>query len=130
MPTTMRDTTHEMLTQFSSAWNEGGRNLGDFFAVDASLINPFGERADGQGRIAAMYAQYFDGMLAGTRSRIDVSTTRQVGDRHALVDATQTISAPDGAVVLALHLVALLVRGDDGWRFLDSRPYSCTSPTR
>jgi hypothetical protein len=50
------------------------------------------------------------------------------GDQHALIDAEQTITAADRTPVLAVHLAALLVRGDDGWLFLDSRPYSFAAP--
>lgn len=128
MPNTLTNSIDAMLGEFTSVWNNGGRGLGDLFASDASLINPFGKRADGRAAISAMYDHFFGGMLAGTRSQIEVTDTRQVGDQHALIDATQTITAADGTPLLILHLAALLVRSDDGWRFLDSRPYSYATP--
>jgi uncharacterized protein (TIGR02246 family) len=98
------------------------------FVEDGTLINPFGQRADGRAAVAAMYAEYFAGMLRGTSTVIKPTTVRAVGGDHAFVDGEQTIHGPDGGVVLVAHLAALMRKGDgDRWRFVDSRPYS-TAP--
>jgi len=115
--------------QVSDAWksNDGGA-FADLFTEDGSLINPFGERADGRTALATMYSQYFLTMLSGTTTSVTVGSVRPVGPDHAFVDGDQVITGPDGQVVLAVHLSALL-RGDgDSWRFVDSRPYTFPEP--
>src|SRR5262249_22316011 len=83
--------------RMAEAWaaNDGGA-VAAFFTDDASLINPFGQRADGRAAVAAMYAEYFGGMLGGTTTTVDVGSVRPVGADHAFVDAEQTITGPDG----------------------------------
>jgi uncharacterized protein (TIGR02246 family) len=119
------DSAATFLAAFAEAWaSNDGTALGDWFALDGSLVNPFGERADGRPAIAAMYREYFAGMLAGTSSTIEVGTVRPVGDHDAFVDAEQTIYDAGGVVVLAVHLTALLHRDGVRWCFVDSRPYA------
>lgn len=113
------------LDQFASTWaSNDGAALGELFTEDASLINPFGLRADGREAIAAMYEDYFAGMLAGTSTSVQVETIRTVGDGYAFADAEQTITASDGGVLLVAHLAALLRSHGGDWRFVDSRPYT------
>jgi uncharacterized protein (TIGR02246 family) len=117
------------LDGFAETWaRSDGPTLGQLFIEDGSLINPFGQRADGREAIAAMYADYFTGMLADIASTIKVETIRPVGDNHAFADAEQTITGPDGSVVLVAHLAALLCRDGQQWRFVDSRPYAPATP--
>ena len=126
---TITETVRASLDRFSAVWTaEGGRRLGDHFSGDASLINPFGQRADGREAIAAMYAQFFTGLLAGTSSRIELLTARPIDDLNVFIDATQTISAPDGTPVLVVHLAGLMTAAEDGWLFVDSRPYMYAAP--
>ena len=115
--------------RFAADWktNDGAR-LGGGFVEDGSLINPFGERADGRAAISRMYAQYFGGMLRGTSTTFQLGNVRAMGDDHAFVDAEQTIVGADGSVVLKVHLAALLRRDRDTWRFVDGRPYTYASP--
>ena len=113
------------LDGFCAAWKANdGTTVAGFFVDDGALINPFGQRADGRAAVAAMYSEYFGGMLAGTSTTFDLATVRAVGDDHAFVDGEQTISAPDGSIVLVVHVAALLRRDGDGWLFVDSRPYT------
>jgi uncharacterized protein (TIGR02246 family) len=119
------DQIRAMFDRVAAAWAANdGRAVADFFTEDGSLINPFGQRADGRAAVAAMYAEYFAGMLRGTTTAVDLTSVRAVGDDHAFADAEQTIHAPDGRVVLAVHLAALLRREGEDWRFVDSRPYA------
>ena len=109
----------------ADAWKRNdGAAVGSLFVDDGTLINPFGQQADGRSAVAAMYSEYFEGMLRGTTTTIEVASVRAVGPDHAFAHAEQTISAPTGEVVLAAHLVALLRREGDGWRFVDARPYT------
>jgi uncharacterized protein (TIGR02246 family) len=94
------------------------------FVEDGSLINPFGERADGRAAIAAMYSEYFAGMLQGTTTKIDLTRARAVERTHAFADADQTVFAANGDVLLALHVVNLMRREAGHWQLVDSRPYS------
>jgi uncharacterized protein (TIGR02246 family) len=119
------DSVGKFLTQFAESWAANdGAVLGDLFTEDGSLINPFGQRVDGRAAIAAMYDDYFNGMLAGTTTTVAVESVRAIDDGHALADAEQTITAADGTVVLVAHLTALLRRRGEEWRFADSRPYA------
>jgi uncharacterized protein (TIGR02246 family) len=111
--------------RFSAAWktNDAAAVAG-FFAEDGSLVNPFGQRADGRAGVAAMYAEYFGGMLRGSSTTINVTRVRAVGHTHAFADGEQTIHAADGTVLLALRIAALLARDGGGWRIVDARPYT------
>lgn len=119
------DEIKSTLDRFSAAWkaNDGGA-VASFFVEDGSLINPFGQRADGRTAVAAMYSEYFGGMLRGTSTTINLASVRAVEKDHAFADGEQTINAPDGNVVLVVHIAALLRRDGDGWRFVDARPYA------
>jgi uncharacterized protein (TIGR02246 family) len=109
----------------AAAWSANdGTAFAAFFTDDGSLINPFGERADGRAALTAMYSEYFGGMLKGTTTSISVTHVRPVGSDHAFADAEQAIYAANGDVLLALHVVNLLRRDGDDWRLADSRPYA------
>lgn len=123
------DAIKASLDRFCAAWQANdGTALGGYFTDDGSLINPFGQRADGRTAVAAMYTEFFAGMLRGTSTTINVASVRLIGEDHAFVDAEQPITAPDGSVVLVAHLAALLGRDGAAWRFVDSRPYSFPPP--
>jgi uncharacterized protein (TIGR02246 family) len=116
------------LDEFAAVWNRSdGAGLGAFFTDDGTLINPFGERAEGSEAVSSMYVSYFGGRLAGTSTEIVVSNVRLVDEYLAFVDGEQTIVAGDGSPVLAVHLAALMRREGGGWRFLDARPYAYAS---
>ena len=117
---------HEKL---AAAWSANdGTVFAAFFTEDGSLINPFGERADGRQALAATYSEYFGGMLKGTTTSISLTHVRPIGPDHAFDDAEQTIYAANGDVLLALHVVNLLRRDGDDWRLVDSRPYAFSPP--
>lgn len=101
-----------------------GAAFAAYFTEDGSLINPFGARADGQAALTAMYSEYFDGMLGGTTTSINLTQLRAIETDYVLADADQNVYAPNGEVLLALHVVNLLRREGDDWRIVDSRPYA------
>ena len=120
-----RDAVEEFFRLFADAWKTNdGAAVASFFVSDGSLINPFGQRADGRDAVAAMYSEYFEGMLRGTSTAIDVASVRGVESNHVLVDGEQTIMASSGEIILVAHLVALLGRDGDSWLFVDGRPYT------
>ena len=109
----------------AAAWKANdGAEFAAQFTADGSLINPFGERADGRAALTAMYSEYFGGMLAGTTTSIDLTHLRSIGDDHVFADADQNVYAPTGEAILALHVVNLLQREGADWRIVDSRPYA------
>lgn len=117
------------LDEFASTWKANdGAALGDAYVPDGSLINPFGQRADGRAGVAGMYGAFFDGqMLAGTTTSISLQRARPVDPDHVFIDAAQTIHGPAGEVVLAVQLAALLRRVASSWEFVDARPYTVAS---
>jgi uncharacterized protein (TIGR02246 family) len=115
--------------KLAAAWSANdGAAFAAFFTEDGSLINPFGERADGRAALTAMYSEYFGGMLKGTTTSISLAHLRPIEPGHALADAEQTIYAPNGDVLLALHVVNLLRQDGGDWRLVDSRPYAFPPP--
>lgn len=71
-----------------------------------------------------MYSDFFGGMLRGASTTVKLDSVRAVEGQYAFADGEQTTDAPDGKVVLVVHLAALLLRDADGWRFVDARPYA------
>jgi len=66
--------------KLADTWNTNdGTAFAGFFTEDGSLINPFGERADGRAALTAMYTEYFGGMLHGTTTSINLTTLRAIG---------------------------------------------------
>ena len=123
------DSIARFLDRFAATWeHHDGQALADAFVEEGTLINPFGQRADGRPAIAGMYNEYFAGFLAGTSTTIRLESVRPVGDDGAFVDSEQTITAADGAIVLVVHLAALLLRDGEDWKFVDSRPYASAAP--
>lgn len=94
------------------------------FTDDGTLINPFGQLAEGRASIAAMYSEYFGGMLSGTSTTVKLTHVHAVESDHAFADGDQTIFGADGNVVFALHISALLRREGESWHFVDSRPFA------
>jgi uncharacterized protein (TIGR02246 family) len=110
---------------YADGWKTNdGAAVASFFVDDGALINPFGQRADGRSAIAAMYSEYFEGMLRGTSTTLTLGGVRGVETEHAFVDGEQTIVSSSGDVVLVVHMAALVRHDGDGWRFVDARPYT------
>ena len=126
---TLSDQIQAAFDHSTTAWQANdGPALADSFTDDGSLINPFGQRADGRSAIGAMYAEFFGGMLQGSSTTVTVTNVRAVEPNYAFADGEQTISGPDGSVVLAVHLSALLRREGETWRWVDVRPYAFATP--
>lgn len=118
----------EFFHLFADGWKTNdGAAVASFFVEDGALVNPFGQRADGPSAIGTMYSEYFEGMLQGTSTTFKLESVRAIETSYAFVDNEQTISTPIGEVVLVAHLAALLRRHGDGWRFVESRPYTFAS---
>jgi uncharacterized protein (TIGR02246 family) len=123
------DSVTAFFEKLGEVWKSNdGAAFAACFTEDGSLINPFGERADGRAALTGMYNEYFAGMLQGTTTTIDLAQLRPLGDDYAFTDADQTIYGTDGNVLLALHAVNLLRRHGDDWQLADSRPYTFPPP--
>ena len=123
------DSVAAFYEKVAASWKANdGAAFSTLFTEDGSLINPFGERADGRDALRAMYSEYFAGMLKGTTTSITLTHLRPIDTEHALADSDQTIYAANGDVVLALHVVNLLRRDGDDWKLVDSRPYGFAPP--
>jgi uncharacterized protein (TIGR02246 family) len=118
------DEIKAMFDGFAAAWktNDAAAVAG-FFTDDGSLVNPFGERADGRAAVEAMYAKNFQGLLRGSSTTIALSGVRVVETQHALADGDQIVYGSDGGVLFPLHCAVLLRRESGGWRIVDARPY-------
>lgn len=113
-----------LLDHLADAWQtNAGAAVASFFVEDGSLVNPFGERADGREAVAEMYTKYFEGLLRGTTTTFGTPVVRSMGGEYAFVDVVQTILGPDDQVALVVNLSAVLRRNGDQWRFVDARPY-------
>jgi uncharacterized protein (TIGR02246 family) len=64
---------------FTEAWksNDAGE-VARHFAEDGTLINPFGQRADGRAAVEAMYAEYFGTILRGSETSVRLDHVRSV----------------------------------------------------
>lgn len=117
------------LREFEAAFSaHDAEKLGSLFSPDGSLINPMGERADGRDQVAAQFRKSFDGVLKGTKTRLDIKSARLVTPDVALVDVEQQLTGgsppPNSPSPRTAHVVALLGKGGGGeWMFLDARPY-------
>ena len=115
-----------LLDATATHWARNDANaLASLFAPDGTLINPFGQRADGRDAVADMYRTFFaDGMLLhASTTTIDIESLRTCGDDTAFLDATQQLYRPDGETLLVLHLAAFLRRTEGTWQYVDARPY-------
>jgi uncharacterized protein (TIGR02246 family) len=114
---------------FTDAWksNDAGQVAGHF-AEDGTLINPFGQRADGREAVEAMYAEYFGTILRGSETSVRLDSVRSVEADHVFVDGDQSVVGSDGAALFELHISALSRRDGDSWRFVDVRPFTVLPP--
>lgn len=124
MSSPCRQAIVDLFDRFSAAWNANDATaLGRCYSEDGCLIDPFGRRADGRAAIADAFAGLFGGPMAGTSTLFAIDHVRTVESMHALVDGEQRVVAPDGSVVLAVHIASLVRRENDGWKVVDGRPY-------
>ena len=117
--------------RFADCWKTNdGAAVAEFFTDDGTIVNPFGQRADGRPAVGAMYSEFFAGMLKATTTTVTVDTVRAVGADHVLVDAEEPIYGTGGDPVLVVHLTALLRRVGTDWKFVDARPYTAANAPR
>lgn len=117
------------IREFEAAFSaQDAEKVGALFAAEGSLINPMGERADGREAVTALFRKNFEGVLKGTKTRIEIQSARLVTPEVALVDVEQQLlggAPPPGAPrPWIAHVVVLLAReGGGDWMMVDARPY-------
>jgi uncharacterized protein (TIGR02246 family) len=119
---------------FDAAWQKKDpRARAGLFAEDATLINPFGMRADGRPAIEKVFTVETATIANGTTHRFGQMKVKFLDPDNALVDADNAIDGlktPDGkeAPPLEYHLVAVASRAEGGWRWSAGRPYAFMPP--
>jgi SnoaL-like domain len=69
--------------KLAASWSANdGAEFAAFFTEDGSLVNPFGQRADGRDALRTMYSEYFGGMLKGTTTSISLTHLRLIEPDH------------------------------------------------
>jgi uncharacterized protein (TIGR02246 family) len=132
-----QDAVQQFFQLFADGWKTNeGTALASLFVEDGALINPFGQRADGRSAIAAMYSEYFEGMLQGTSTTFRLQSVRPVETSHAFADGEQTISASSPPYFAATATAGVSLspvptpsrpfppepRPTTAWRFASSAP--------
>jgi uncharacterized protein (TIGR02246 family) len=118
---------------FSEGWAAGNaKTLSSQFLPDGSLINPFGQEANGRAEIEKLIGADL-AMMKGSTHSFEISKVRFVLPGFALVDATSTLSGlkmADGTAAMdaTIHVyVALAMRGSK-WFIMALRPYAFAKP--
>jgi uncharacterized protein (TIGR02246 family) len=113
----------------TAAWaSHDGAAVARHFAADATLVSPFGRRADGRAALAAMFTEYFEGAYRGSSIAFTIAHARAIEQDHAFVDGEQTVTGADGKALIVARLAALLRREGGAWRVVDGRPSIVATP--
>jgi uncharacterized protein (TIGR02246 family) len=115
--------------QFSDAWASGDAHArAALWAEDATIINPFGARANGRPAIEKLFEQENAGFAKGTTQTFSDFSFRFLTPTIADVDSTgevDGIRGTDGAPMppLKVHVFAVMVKAGGKWQMKDARPY-------
>jgi uncharacterized protein (TIGR02246 family) len=120
--------------QFSDAWASGDAPArAALFAEDASLINPFGVKANGRAAIEKVFEMENVGFAKGTTHTFSDFSFRFLTPTIAEVDATGEIAKKPGAggtaePVLTIHVFSIMEKTHGTWQMKDARPYVFAPP--
>ncbi len=114
--------------QFSDAWARDSHARAALWTEDASLINPFGVKANGRAAIEKVFADEDATFAKGTTHTFSDFSFRFLTASLAAVDATGEIKGmkgADGAALppVRLHVFTLLRKTGGAWQIQDARPY-------
>ena len=115
--------------QFSDAWGRGDAHArAALWTGDASLINPFGLKAEGRPAIEKLFEQEGAGFAKGTSHTFSDFSYHFLAPDLAAVDASGVITgikAPDGSAAppAKIHVFAILVERNGTWLIKLARPY-------
>ena len=118
---------------FTEAFNRfDAKAVASFWAEDGTLLNPLGNYGRGRAGVEKVYGEDALRLLAGSTSRFTVKTARPVGNDCMFLDCDHEVRnarMPDGTTgTMTLHLVLLVQRKGEGWKWLDARPYAFIRP--
>lgn len=125
---------HQWWQQFSDAWASGDAHArAALWAEDATLINPFGVKAQGRAAIEKVFEQENVGFAKGTTHTFSDFSFRFLTPTIAEVDATGEIKGIRGAdgmpmPTFTLHVFAIMAKAGGKWQMKDARPYVIAPP--
>ena len=117
------------LAAMTAAFNKSdSKAIAEFFAPDATLINPQGVKSNGRAKIADQLQSDFGGIMKAGKSELKFSGMRVLGPDLAFVDSIQeiTIKMPSSAAIppMRIQFSGLAKKIGGKWLWLDVRPYS------
>jgi uncharacterized protein (TIGR02246 family) len=120
--------------QFSDAWGRGDTHAqAALWSQDASLINPFGLKANGRPAIEKVFEQEHAGFAKGTTHTFSDFSFRFLTPSLVEVDSIgeiKGIKGADGAEMPPAHVHVFVVMKKTGgkWMIHDARPYMIAPP--
>ncbi|MBV8759336.1 MAG: SgcJ/EcaC family oxidoreductase [Deltaproteobacteria bacterium] len=123
-----RDAITQLGPAFDDAWQHRDPHArAQLFADDATLINPFGMRAESRADIEKVFTAETATIAHTSTHHFGAMQIQFLDADTAFVDADNLIGElPNGD--LRYHLVAIAKRTPEGWRWLAGRPYSFLPP--
>jgi uncharacterized protein (TIGR02246 family) len=115
--------------QFSDAWARADAPArAALFSEDATLINPFGVKANGRAAIEKLFEQENVGFARDTTHTFSDFSFRFLTPTLAEVDATGEITGKPGTdramqPTLSIHVFAIMAKRSGTWQLQDARPY-------
>ncbi len=119
--------------QFSATWARDPHARAALWTEDASLINPFGVKAQGRAAIEKLFENEDATFAKGTTHTFSDFSFRFLTPTLAEVDATgevNGIKGADGATLppMRLHVFTIFRKSGGAWRIQDARPYVVAPP--
>jgi uncharacterized protein (TIGR02246 family) len=110
-----------LFSAMCEAWNaQDAVGTAAMYAADGRLIDPFGREHDRRDRIEEAFEENFRTLLAGSTTRLEVESVRELVPGLAVVDAKQTFTGglPD------MHATLIVRGGQERAEVVECRPYA------
>ena len=123
-------TIKKMFSTFDAAWAKGdGVGRASIFSSNASVINPFGQVANGMGEITKLFNDEMAGPLKGTMHTATVTSITMLAPTVAMIDCDLKLTGmrnADGKPTadLNMHGVFVATKMDGKWMMTVARPYA------
>lgn len=117
------------LSAMTAAFNKSDpKAVAEFFAMDATLINPQGTKASGRQSISELLQKDLNGILKAGKTEIKFGSMRSLGPDTAFVDSIHEISIKTPTNVnmppLRIQFSGVVKKTGGKWLWLDARPYT------